>query len=1073
MKLSNILGLALLALAGFAAADLSQAGGAGHSLIFRDHGVVIENFSDLAPDAFTFEAWLRTSDNCHRSAIFSYANRVDDPMADEATRTAAANAFVIFDQKKVVACHDFEYIDLWPDPQSKSCYAAFNANPVNVLPSIVENDGTWHHLAVTWTAANDGFTKVYVDGLLRAEAGTGKTGPLKPGGALMLGAEQDCYGGCTDRGQGFYGEMDEVRIWRVARSQQDILNFMRNSEKSLERHPDLAAYWRFNDPEGNGISKGTVVAKDYSGRGNDLHLIQLPTASSQQLVSAGTAGGTPGSFKTLDNVGVLSFHNNYAMNQGILNMPQGDLSIEFWARTPAYNASTAQPDVFTEFLNYAAVSSETATDAVFLDDAILIEKYSTEYRGKSELNYQNFETRGSVSVHINSNRQGMGQSNENWVDFAVHWVDASWHHVAFTWSQSTGEVSLYFDGRPQTAFWRSNAGAVEVKNPFNGVAKNIAAGSTRSSFGSLVLGNKQESFGGGFSPQYAMTGDMANLRIWNKVLSEQEILTGMFTSTSLDSSSSSSSGLALSYHFDPSNVQVHSESGTGIVTDTYSTFNNDLYLGADAPLWTYSTAPLALPTGAPVSVPTPGSAGHAFYLSDQQVLIHKNFQNFPSDEVTVEFWMLSTDTCRKGTPFSYATGSYGQGDNSLLIFDYNDWGVSVMEDEGTFLDHTSGIASTDGKWTHVAMTWQSHDGATVLYINGREVWTVTRGRGQHIPSGGTLVLGREQDVEGGGFDSGRGAVGPVQTTQNQEYGAQDFFGLIDEMRIWKKARTQEQIAASMRSNLASKGDQGGKGKGGRRGGGKGKGGSVSPINPSNPDLVAYWTFDEGKGYTVRDMTGHGHDLLATQPPRWEVVRFFAVCGNGVLEGLEECDTGNVGKGTGCTTTCEIEGGWECTETSPSKCWRVDGTGGGGGFVPGPAPSPGGGSSDHSSTSHHKRSVAKAVLATFTSIAISVTVVVAAITQREAIYDRLPIIETAVGSTIGAVGNGVTYAVGLVSRGLGRLGVGGGRGGGEYSYGGDLDPLLDAGSGSPSFTASMPPPGRGVYSPLPARAPQGP
>ena len=66
--------------------------------------------SDLAPDAFTFEAWLRTSDSCHRSAIFSYANRVEDPNADEATRTAAANAFVIFDQNKLVACHDFEYM---------------------------------------------------------------------------------------------------------------------------------------------------------------------------------------------------------------------------------------------------------------------------------------------------------------------------------------------------------------------------------------------------------------------------------------------------------------------------------------------------------------------------------------------------------------------------------------------------------------------------------------------------------------------------------------------------------------------------------------------------------------------------------------------------------------------------------------------------------------------------------------------------------------------------------------------------------------------------------------------------
>ena len=407
-----------------------------------------------------------------------------------------------------------------------------------------------------------------------------------------------------------------------------------------------------------------------------------------------------------------------------------------------------------------------------------------------------------------------------------------------------------------------------------------------------------------------------------------------------------------------------------------------------------------------------------------------------------------------------------------------------MEDEGTFLDHTSGIASTDGKWTHVAMTWRSYDGVTVLYINGRDVWTVTRGKGQHIPSGGTLVLGREQDVEGGGFDSGRGAAGPVE--KKQEYGAQDFFGLIDEMRVWKRARTKEQIAASMRFNLASKGDQG---KGGGRGG-KRKGG-ISPINPSDPDLVAYWTFDEGQGYTVRDMTGHGHDLMATQPPRWEVVRFFAVCGNGVLEGLEECDTGNVGKGTGCSTTCKIEDGWDCTESSPSKCWQVDAAHGGGGPgkgpFPGPAPSPsggggsGGGSSDGSSTSHghnHKKSVAKAVLATFTGIAISVTVIMAALTQREVIYDRYPVVETAVDNTLGVVGNGVAYTVGMVSRGLDTMGVGGvwgGRGGdGGYSYGGDLDPLIDAGgSGSPNFTASMPPPGRGVYSPLPARAPQGP
>lgn len=124
-------------------------------------------------------------------------------------------------------------------------YAHFNAT--RQLPNFVERDGKWHHLAATWTREGNGLTQVpvpakraagplgagrrwaaplasevamersavyassapallprslqqiYWDGLLIASATTGQTRPLQPGGALMLGAEQDCYGGCTDR----------------------------------------------------------------------------------------------------------------------------------------------------------------------------------------------------------------------------------------------------------------------------------------------------------------------------------------------------------------------------------------------------------------------------------------------------------------------------------------------------------------------------------------------------------------------------------------------------------------------------------------------------------------------------------------------------------------------------------------------------------------------------------------------------------------------------------------------------------------------------------------------------------
>jgi hypothetical protein len=83
-------------------------------------------------------------------------------------------------------------------------------SPLRPPRRFTERDGKWHHLAVTWTAADNGLTEIYWDGLIAASAYTGKTAPLDPHGAFMLGGEQDCFGGCTDSDQGFYGLMDEV-----------------------------------------------------------------------------------------------------------------------------------------------------------------------------------------------------------------------------------------------------------------------------------------------------------------------------------------------------------------------------------------------------------------------------------------------------------------------------------------------------------------------------------------------------------------------------------------------------------------------------------------------------------------------------------------------------------------------------------------------------------------------------------------------------------------------------------------------------------------------------------------------
>lgn len=56
-----------------------------------------------------------------------------------------------------------------------------------------------------------------------------------------------------------------------------------------------------------------------------------------------------------------------------------------------------------------------------------------------------------------------------------------------------------------------------------------------------------------------------------------------------------------------------------------------------------------------------------------QSLMHPNFQNWPNAAITIEFWMWSLDTCRWGSPISYAAGGYESADNTFLLFNYNDW----------------------------------------------------------------------------------------------------------------------------------------------------------------------------------------------------------------------------------------------------------------------------------------------------------------------------------------------------------------------------------------------------------------
>lgn len=43
-----------------------------------------------------------------------------------------------------------------------------------------------------------------------------------------------------------------------------------------------------------------------------------------------------------------------------------------------------------------------------------------------------------------------------------------------------------------------------------------------------------------------------------------------------------------------------------------------------------------------------------------------------------------------------------------------------MQDQGEYDTRYSGVPANDGAWHHIAITWQSSDGMTRLYDNGRQ-----------------------------------------------------------------------------------------------------------------------------------------------------------------------------------------------------------------------------------------------------------------------------------------------------------------------------------------------------------------
>src|ERR1043166_3076190 len=186
----------------------------------------------------------------------------------------------------------------------------------------------WHHLAVVFEASA---TQLYLDGTLVGSAPYTKG--LAPGGAA-----RHFMGSCSlYPNNSFHGELDEVRLWRVARTADQIRQDMNRALTGTEA--GLAGLWNFDDHANPG--------RDASPNGNRANLvgaapaIRVPAAPMVRAPAPPAIGALSPPLlpiATLENVLSLDGNDSYVELPPNIFNDLTEATVEGWVKWQGFQA---------------------------------------------------------------------------------------------------------------------------------------------------------------------------------------------------------------------------------------------------------------------------------------------------------------------------------------------------------------------------------------------------------------------------------------------------------------------------------------------------------------------------------------------------------------------------------------------------------------------------------------------------------------------------------------------------------------------------------------------------------------
>lgn len=212
--------------------------------------------------------------------------------------------------------NDTSHTKLRVDDGDVDFYTYDNVNDVSsTISSSIHINSNWHHIAVVKNANPTNNLEIYVDGVL------GATGTVN----INITSDNLLIGGRTYNNSGsfeFYeGELDEIRIWNVARTATQI-----NASKDCEllgNENGLLAYYKFNQGynQANNTAISTLTNSVTGGSNGVLNNFNLYGTKSNWLNGSPiTSGVTCASLGTDDFLSSNDFQVYPNPSSGIFNI---------------------------------------------------------------------------------------------------------------------------------------------------------------------------------------------------------------------------------------------------------------------------------------------------------------------------------------------------------------------------------------------------------------------------------------------------------------------------------------------------------------------------------------------------------------------------------------------------------------------------------------------------------------------------------------------------------------------------------------------------------------------------------